>query len=77
LIFRDRAGAFAHQRFFAFTCRSPLLGKTFLNFQWDILLLETGFIDLFAPWRFGRRTNLVAGVSPPDTNPDFTRLFVC
>ena len=28
-------------------------GQTFLGFQWDILLLETGFLSLFlAPWRW-------------------------
>lgn len=28
-------------------------GQTFLSFQWDILLLETGFLAiLFAPWRW-------------------------
>jgi predicted DCC family thiol-disulfide oxidoreductase YuxK len=29
-----------------------IAGQTFLSFQWDILLLETGFLSLFlAPWR--------------------------
>ncbi len=29
-----------------------IAGQTFLSFQWDILLLETGFLALFfAPWR--------------------------
>ena len=28
-------------------------GQTFLSFQWDILLIETGFLSIFlAPWRF-------------------------
>lgn len=28
-------------------------GQTFLSFQWDLLLLETGFLAVFfAPWRF-------------------------
>jgi predicted DCC family thiol-disulfide oxidoreductase YuxK len=30
-----------------------IAGQTFLSFQWDILLLETGFLSIFlAPWRF-------------------------
>jgi lipase maturation factor 1 len=29
-----------------------IAGQTFLSFQWDILLLETGFLSIFlAPWR--------------------------
>jgi predicted DCC family thiol-disulfide oxidoreductase YuxK len=29
-----------------------LVGQTFLSFQWDILLLETGFLSIFlAPWQ--------------------------
>jgi hypothetical protein len=29
-----------------------LPGQTFLSFQWDILLLEAGFVTIFmAPWR--------------------------
>ncbi len=32
------------------------VGQTFLRFQWDILLLETGFLAiLFAPWRLRPR----------------------
>src|SRR6266481_5303236 len=30
-----------------------IAGQTFLSFQWDILLLETGFLAIFfAPWRW-------------------------
>src|SRR5204863_5306649 len=29
-----------------------IAGQTFLSFQWDILLIETGFLAIFlAPWR--------------------------
>src|SRR2546425_12371432 len=37
-----------------------IAGQTFLSFQWDILLLETGFLSIFlAPWRLWpkRRTD--------------------
>ena len=37
-----------------------IAGQTFLSFQWDILLLETGFLAiLFAPlgWRIGSSHN--------------------
>ncbi len=37
-------------------------GQTFFSFQWDILLLETGFLALFlAPWRWWPRR----GTPPP------------
>ena len=37
-----------------------IAGQTFLSFQWDILLLETGFLSIFlAPWGLWPR-NLVA-----------------
>ncbi|HEY2125495.1 MAG TPA: lipase maturation factor family protein [Chthoniobacterales bacterium] len=37
---------------FAFYLSLTLAGQTFLSFQWDILLLETGFLAIFlAPWR--------------------------
>ncbi len=33
-------------------------GQTFLSFQWDILLLETGFLAIFfAPWKWRLRRN--------------------
>src|SRR5439155_421603 len=41
----------------------------FLNFQWDVLLLETGFLSIFlAPWQL-RPTGLIwwPGASPPAT----------
>jgi len=32
-----------------------IVGQTFLQFQWDVLLLEVGFASIFlAPWRKGR-----------------------
>ncbi|PYI92814.1 MAG: hypothetical protein DME97_08325 [Verrucomicrobia bacterium] len=35
-----------------------IAGQTFLSFQWDILLLETGFLALFfAPWRWRMDSN--------------------
>ncbi len=37
---------------FVFYLSLTVAGQTFLNFQWDILLLETGFLSIFlAPWR--------------------------
>ncbi|MEY2546078.1 MAG: hypothetical protein QOG48_1195 [Verrucomicrobiota bacterium] len=37
---------------FVFYLSLTIAGQTFLNFQWDILLLETGFLSIFlAPWR--------------------------
>src|SRR5262245_9678528 len=37
---------------FVFYLSLTSAGQTFLSFQWDILLLETGFLSMFlAPWR--------------------------
>ncbi len=37
---------------FVFYLSLTVAGQTFLSFQWDILLLETGFLSIFlAPWR--------------------------
>ncbi|PYL27288.1 MAG: hypothetical protein DMF39_11405, partial [Verrucomicrobia bacterium] len=37
---------------FVFYLSLTIAGQTFLSFQWDILLLETGFVSIFlAPWR--------------------------
>jgi lipase maturation factor 1 len=38
---------------FVFYLSLTIAGQTFLSFQWDILLLETGFLSIFlAPWQF-------------------------
>jgi predicted DCC family thiol-disulfide oxidoreductase YuxK len=40
-------------------------GQTFFSFQWDILLLETGFLAIFlAPWRWWPRRGPPAPLSP-------------
>jgi predicted DCC family thiol-disulfide oxidoreductase YuxK len=49
---------------FAFYLSLAVGGQIFLNFQWDVLLLETGFLSIFlAPWR------LWPGSSIPSTAP--------
>ena len=41
-------------------------GQTFFSFQWDILLLETGFLAIFlAPWRWWPRRDRPAPLSRP------------
>src|SRR6059058_3749966 len=41
-------------------------GQVFFNFQWDVLLLETGFLSIFfAPWRLWPRELLLWPRSPP------------
>jgi lipase maturation factor 1 len=41
-----------------------IAGQTFLSFQWDILLLETGFLAIFfAPWGWRMRADGVVPVS--------------
>ena len=58
-----------------FTCPSPLLDKPSLSFQWDILLLETGFLSIFlAPWRLWPRELIcLAGSPPPATAAPVSR----
>jgi predicted DCC family thiol-disulfide oxidoreductase YuxK len=50
---------------FVFYLSLTIAGQTFLSFQWDILLLEAGFLSIFlAPWRlWRRRTSVAAAVS--------------
>ena len=46
-----------------------IAGQTFLSFQWDILLLETGFLAIFfAPfrWRMSRDRVAVRTICPAD-----------
>jgi predicted DCC family thiol-disulfide oxidoreductase YuxK len=41
---------------FAFYLSLTIAGQIFLSFQWDVLLLETGFLAIFfAPWRLWPR----------------------
>jgi len=41
---------------FVFYLSLAIAGQVFLNFQWDVLLLETGFLSIFlAPWRLWTR----------------------
>jgi lipase maturation factor 1 len=41
---------------FVFYLSLTIAGQVFLNFQWDVLLLETGFLSIFlAPWRLWPR----------------------
>src|SRR5215216_845582 len=43
-----------------------IAGQAFFNFQWDVLLLETGFLSIFvAPWQLWPRELLVWRRSPP------------
>ncbi len=43
-----------------------IAGQTFFSFQWDILLLETGFLAIFfAPWRWWPRRDRPAPLSRP------------
>src|SRR5437762_11592873 len=43
-----------------------IAGQVFFNFQWDVLLLETGFLSIFfAPCRLWPRELLLWPQSPP------------
>jgi predicted DCC family thiol-disulfide oxidoreductase YuxK len=51
---------------FAFYLSLAIAGQTFLSFQWDVLLLETGFLSIFlAPWRLWPRELICLPGSPP------------
>src|SRR5213080_1088691 len=51
---------------FVFYLSLTIAGQTFLSFQWDILLLETGFLSIFlAPWRLWPR-ELMWLLRPPN-----------
>ena len=56
-----------------------IAGQIFFNFQWDVLLLEAGFLSIFfAPWRlWPRELSLRAGSTIPATEPvSRTALFL-
>src|SRR5262249_50644758 len=45
---------------FVFYLSLTVAGQVFLNFQWDVLLLETGFLSIFlAPWQLRARELLL------------------
>lgn len=47
---------------FVFYLSLTIAGQVFLNFQWDVLLLETGFLSIFlAPWRLWPRKTAILG----------------
>jgi hypothetical protein len=52
LLIFDVAPALSLVALFVFYLSLAIAGQVFLNFQWDVLLLETGFLSIFfAPWR--------------------------
>jgi predicted DCC family thiol-disulfide oxidoreductase YuxK len=52
LLVFEIAPAISLTALFVFYLSLTIAGQTFLSFQWDILLLETGFLSIFlAPWR--------------------------
>ncbi len=60
---------------FVFYLSLTIAGQTFLSFQWDILLLETGFLSIFlAPWQLWPRELLLWPRSAiPDTTSPVSR----
>src|SRR5436189_2732557 len=49
---------------FVFYLSLTISGQTFLSFQWDILLLETGFLSIFlAPWQLWQKRGQATPVS--------------
>jgi predicted DCC family thiol-disulfide oxidoreductase YuxK len=60
---------------FVFYLSLTVAGQIFFNFQWDVLLLETGFLSiLFAPWRLlPRELSWRPGSAPPATATPVSR----
>jgi predicted DCC family thiol-disulfide oxidoreductase YuxK len=60
---------------FVFYLSLTVAGQVFLNFQWDVLLLETGFLSAFlAPWRLWPRELLWwPGSATPATSSPVSR----
>ncbi len=60
---------------FVFYLSLTVAGQVFFSFQWDVLLLETGFISIFlAPWRLWPKTLFFrAGSMPPPTATPVSR----
>ena len=60
---------------FVFYLSLTIAGQVFLNFQWDVLLLETGFLSIFfAPWRLWPRDLIWwPGSAPPATAAPVSR----
>jgi predicted DCC family thiol-disulfide oxidoreductase YuxK len=51
-----------------FYLSATIAGQTFLSFQWDILLIETGFLAIFlAPWRLSVAAAVSAAKRTPKT----------
>ena len=60
---------------FVFYLSLSIAGQAFLSFQWDILLLETGFLAIFfAPWRLWPKGN--PGSTIPATAPSAVAMFL-
>src|SRR5438309_4721248 len=58
---------------FIFYLSLTIAGQTFLSFQWDILLLEIGFLSIFlAPWRLWPR-ELMWLLRPPNAATPVSR----
>jgi len=58
------APAICLSAFFVFYLSLTIAGQTFLSFQWDILLLETGFLSIFlAPWQLWQKRGRETPVS--------------
>jgi lipase maturation factor 1 len=69
------APAFSLVLLFVFYLSLTVAGQVFLNFQWDVLLLETGFLSVFlAPWRVWPRDLLWwPGSATPATSSPVSR----
>src|SRR5216117_1935088 len=60
---------------FVFYLSLSIAGQAFLSFQWDILLLETGFLAIFfAPWRLWPKGN--PGSTIPATASSSVAMFL-
>ena len=59
LVFLGIAPALSLVALFVLYLSLTIAGQIFFNFQWDVLLLETGFLSIFiAPWRLWPRESM-------------------
>jgi predicted DCC family thiol-disulfide oxidoreductase YuxK len=59
LLIFDIAQAISLVALFILYLSLTVVGQIFFSFQWDVLLLETGFLSIFfAPWRLSPRASL-------------------
>ena len=75
LVFFGFAPALSLVALFVLYLSLAIAGQVFFNFQWDVLLLEAGFLSIFfAPWQLWPRDLLLWRRSWPSANAPVSRV---